>query len=368
MWLSGTHKQVYSHKEDNRIVAVDFDPRQTYQDGDSDENPRLLVGSIYGTATVFDLVTRLRVLGPLRHVGVVRAAKYSPQGDRIAIATPDSVRVYDSKDGRLLVNINVTVTVPYNRGLVWSDRDHLFLLSDGEIKQIEASTGSAVSKWPIPDTNDSSYICKPELGYAIVCSANHTVTFWDMRTHAQFDLIQHTQEIYSIAFLDRFLAIAGKDGKITIKFLGILVDYDRQCGVINDKGLPCSRSLTCKAHSMGAKRAVQGRPRPYDELLLEWNRANNPTEEGQSDHQPSTSSSSHDNLNLLDSNPVGIHISVSKTTCAHSLVVYVHQEVHGKPNPLESETHSEDSDDHDDDLLEVLICSSPSAKPVLTTA
>jgi len=54
------------------------------------------------------------------------------------------------------------------------------------------------------------------------------------------------------------------------------VDYDKQCGVINDKGLPCSRSLTCKAHSMGAKRAVQGRSKAYDELLLEWNRNNNP--------------------------------------------------------------------------------------------
>ncbi|KAL4081831.1 SCA7, zinc-binding domain-containing protein [Scleroderma yunnanense] len=54
------------------------------------------------------------------------------------------------------------------------------------------------------------------------------------------------------------------------------VDYDKQCGVINDKGLPCSRSLTCKAHSMGAKRAVQGRSKSYDELLLEWNRAHNP--------------------------------------------------------------------------------------------
>ena len=54
------------------------------------------------------------------------------------------------------------------------------------------------------------------------------------------------------------------------------VDYDKQCGVINDKGLPCSRSLTCKAHSMGAKRAVQARSKAYDELLFEWNRANNP--------------------------------------------------------------------------------------------
>lgn len=54
------------------------------------------------------------------------------------------------------------------------------------------------------------------------------------------------------------------------------VDLDQHCGVINDKGLPCSRSLTCKTHSMGAKRAVPGRSRDYDELLLEWNRLKNP--------------------------------------------------------------------------------------------
>jgi SAGA-associated factor 73 len=54
------------------------------------------------------------------------------------------------------------------------------------------------------------------------------------------------------------------------------IDYDKQCGVINDKGLPCSRSLTCKSHSMGAKRAVAGRSRNYDELLLDWQRQHNP--------------------------------------------------------------------------------------------
>lgn len=54
------------------------------------------------------------------------------------------------------------------------------------------------------------------------------------------------------------------------------MDVDRQCGVINDKGLPCSRSLTCKSHAMGAKRSVEGRSKPYDELLLEWNRAHKP--------------------------------------------------------------------------------------------
>lgn len=55
------------------------------------------------------------------------------------------------------------------------------------------------------------------------------------------------------------------------------IDVDKQCGVINDKGLPCSRSLTCKSHSMGAKRAVEGRSAPYDALLFEWQKATNPS-------------------------------------------------------------------------------------------
>ncbi|KAH8832597.1 SCA7-domain-containing protein [Flagelloscypha sp. PMI_526] len=54
------------------------------------------------------------------------------------------------------------------------------------------------------------------------------------------------------------------------------VDLDKQCGVINDKGLPCSRSLTCKTHSVGAKRSVEGRSRLYNDLLLDWQRAHNP--------------------------------------------------------------------------------------------
>ncbi|WWC72211.1 uncharacterized protein I206_106173 [Kwoniella pini CBS 10737] len=54
------------------------------------------------------------------------------------------------------------------------------------------------------------------------------------------------------------------------------INLDKQCGVINDKSLPCARSLTCKTHTVGAKRAVQGRTRPYDELYLEWMRENNP--------------------------------------------------------------------------------------------
>lgn len=52
------------------------------------------------------------------------------------------------------------------------------------------------------------------------------------------------------------------------------VDVEKQCGVELPQGGQCARSLTCKSHSMGAKRAVPGRSAPYDKLLLEYQRKN----------------------------------------------------------------------------------------------
>lgn len=54
------------------------------------------------------------------------------------------------------------------------------------------------------------------------------------------------------------------------------LDLNRHCGVINAKGVPCSRALTCKSHSVGAKRDVPGRTKPYDLLFAEWNAIHKP--------------------------------------------------------------------------------------------
>lgn len=53
-----------------------------------------------------------------------------------------------------------------------------------------------------------------------------------------------------------------------------LVDFDKQCGVELPEGGCCGRSLTCKSHSMGAKRAVQGRSQPFDVLLAQYHKKN----------------------------------------------------------------------------------------------
>lgn len=52
------------------------------------------------------------------------------------------------------------------------------------------------------------------------------------------------------------------------------VDVEKQCGVPLAGGGFCARSLTCKTHSMGAKRAVQGRSASYDTLLAAYQRKN----------------------------------------------------------------------------------------------
>lgn len=52
------------------------------------------------------------------------------------------------------------------------------------------------------------------------------------------------------------------------------VNVEQQCGVLLPNGGCCARSLTCKSHSMGSKRAVPGRSLPYDQLLAMYQKRN----------------------------------------------------------------------------------------------
>ena len=81
VWDAKTFEQVSRHVE--VTFGVDFSPDST----------RLLVASTYRTATVYDVATRKQFELAIHHKDDVVAAKYSPQGDRIATATRESVRV-----------------------------------------------------------------------------------------------------------------------------------------------------------------------------------------------------------------------------------------------------------------------------------
>ena len=211
VWDAKTYTKVFSHQEDdNLILGVDFSP----------DSSRLISASDNGTASIWDIATRERVRSLDHGLDWVKAAKYSPQGDRIVTATLSSVRVWDGNNGRLLVDIKVTVIPWGNAGLLWFNNS-LFVISDSEIKQVEASTGSAVSEWSIPESNRFSCIALPKHAEFIAYSTRRTVTFWDTATHTQLGLIQHSEDIRSISVSpdDQMLAIGGEDGNITVNSL-----------------------------------------------------------------------------------------------------------------------------------------------------
>jgi len=209
VWNASTRK-LFAHKDFGSIHGVDFSP----------DSCRLVSCSWSGTAIVWDNATGKQVQ-TVRHEGLVIAAKYSPQGDRIATATlRGSVRVWDSNDGRLLVDIPVRVSPQYNAGLLWF-HNYLFVLSYDRIEKFDASTGSVLSGWPVPDSNGNCCIALPKHGEFIAYSTRSTVTFWDTSTHTQLGLVQLPKIIPSIALSpdDQLLAIGGQARKITIQSL-----------------------------------------------------------------------------------------------------------------------------------------------------
>ena len=64
------------------------------------------------------------------------------------------------------------------------------------------------------------------------------------------------------------------------------VDVEKQCGVALPNGGFCARSLTCKSHSMGLKRAVPGRSLPYDMLLAQYQKKNQAKQQRKRNGQP----------------------------------------------------------------------------------
>ncbi|CUS09908.1 unnamed protein product [Tuber aestivum] len=63
-------------------------------------------------------------------------------------------------------------------------------------------------------------------------------------------------------------------GNLLVYLMKSPVDVEKQCGVPLPNGALCARSLTCKSHSMGAKRGVLGRSQPYDILLAAYQKKN----------------------------------------------------------------------------------------------
>ena len=212
VWDTETYERVLELSEDFDNHAIDFSPDST----------KLVSGSRHRTATIWDVASGKKTQ-TLHHKLPVIAAKFSLDGNRIATATYYSVHVWDNH-GQLLVDTPVTVTSYTNNGLRWFN-DHISVVSGSKIKQLDASTGSIVYEWPVPSSNYYSCIAIPRHGKFIAYSTSHSVTFWDMSTHLQIGLVEHTEKICSIALSpdNRSLAIGGENGTITTEGLSHII-------------------------------------------------------------------------------------------------------------------------------------------------
>jgi len=215
VWNAESRSKVTEFNAHGKCVnAVDVSPDAT----------KIMTGSDDHTACVWSLSTGERLLGPLEHDSWVVGAKFSPDGRLIATATweRDSVRVYDSQNGSLLVDFPIQVNSLVNKSFAWaSDSKHLFTLSkDGYIHHVDVSAKTALSKWRIHSSNYVKCIALAINGTFIAASANSSVSFWDTETREQIgSVIGYTHVIWSMAMSSNYDLVTGGERKITLRAL-----------------------------------------------------------------------------------------------------------------------------------------------------
>ncbi|KAJ1505234.1 hypothetical protein HMI54_006150 [Coelomomyces lativittatus] len=97
--------------------------------------------------------------------------------------------------------------------------------------------------------------------------------------------------------------------KLTKKPMGP-IDLDKQCGVLGGtQHTPCQRAITCKNHSVGAKRMVKGRSQSYDILVQLFQRQKEKASSllhpsSHSPHHPLTSTTQASDSKAMDIEPL----------------------------------------------------------------
>ena len=203
---------------DQAVRAVDISPDAT----------RIASGSTDKTACVWSRSTGEQLLDPLEHDFYVAAVKISPDGQFIATATWNrhSVRVYNSRDGRLLFDSPIRVGSPWHQSLAWvSDSKQLFALSlGGEIHCVDVTNGRILCAWTIHSNYNIRCIALASNGAFIAASAGSSVSFWDTATRRQIGpLIHHPDSVFCMSIsANDDLVISGGNKIILRKLPDIL--------------------------------------------------------------------------------------------------------------------------------------------------
>ena len=221
VWDAELHEKLVDVECENSVWTVDVSPDST----------KFAIGTGSGDnkASIWDIITGKRLVGPLQHDNYVTGVRFSPDGEHIATSCwGSSVRIFDSRNGDEVIAITTTSPSEWPiTPLAWSnDCQQIFTISDdNKIKLFTVSTGSQITESPILVDGHISIALAPN-GKFIVAYAGPSILFLDASTLAHIvPAIEVGGDIYSITISPdgSYLACGQGNGKINVRGLGSIL-------------------------------------------------------------------------------------------------------------------------------------------------
>ena len=176
-------------------------------------------------ASIWNITTGERLVGPLKHDNYMTGIKFSPNGEHIATAVEeDSIRVFDSHNGDQLITIETDIPGLWpSTPLAWSNNgQQLFAASeDRKIKSFDVSTGSQLAEAQVQGDGRFKSIALATNGKFLVTIVDRSISFWDTSTLTQIGpVVENSRNVCSIALSPdcNYLATGG-GGHIAIRNL-----------------------------------------------------------------------------------------------------------------------------------------------------
>ncbi|KAG9310180.1 WD40-repeat-containing domain protein [Chiua virens] len=226
VWDPELREKVVDVEDGNNIMRVDFSP---------DSTCLATCTAFPGTASVWDIATGERIVGPLEFDNIVTCVCFSPDGQRIATSVwTGPINIFDSHTGDNLVTIDTKSAYCYSSTwLAWtSDGQRVFApCQDNKVKSYDASTGTQLLESQVIEGGDrliSLALASNEKFIATYVGSS--ISFLDSATLSRIGPVIKDSEhnrIYSIALSpDSSYLLTGRgDGKIAVRNLTtILLD------------------------------------------------------------------------------------------------------------------------------------------------
>ena len=210
------HEKVIKVEGTSWVWAVDISPDST----------RFATGTGWPDhkASIWNITTGERLVGPLKHDGIVNGIKFSPNGEHLATAWGEgSIRIFDSRSGVELIMIKTDIPsrTPITPFAWSSDSKQIFAESHNKIKAFDVSTGSQLAESQIlrDGDNDVLSIALANNGKFVATFSDRSILFLDASTLTRIGfVIADGERIRSIDISvdSSYVATGRGDGKIVI--------------------------------------------------------------------------------------------------------------------------------------------------------